>query len=53
MILGIAEAVLMLGRPALPIWFRFDGNMVFRLAGLSIAGIIVLKIFTTIMLKLG
>ena len=53
MILGLAEVFLMLARPALPIWFRFDGKMVIRLAGVSIAGILALKLLTSFMLRLG
>ncbi len=53
MVIGLAEAFLILARPALPMWFRFDGPMVTRLAGLSVAGIIGLKVFTSIILRIG
>jgi hypothetical protein len=53
MVLGLAEAFLMLARPAMPIWFRLDGRLVFWLAGLAIVGFIGLKIVTMILLRMG
>jgi putative inorganic carbon (HCO3(-)) transporter len=53
LVLGLAAAYLRLAPPSPPGWYRLDGRMVARLCAVALAGLIGLRVLTSLLLRLS